>query len=119
MNKDKQIEGEIFRAVQDVGVTVERDELIKALKYDREQYEKGYRDGSLGYEFNKWVSVEDMLPDENGTYLVVGKSNSVHTAHFYKEHTINGKTFSAHFSNRYVRYWQPLPQPPAESEAEE
>ena len=39
-----QLDGEIFKAVQNVGVNVDRDELIKALRYDRDQYEKGYAD---------------------------------------------------------------------------
>lgn len=40
-----QQEGEICRVVQEVGVNVDKDELIKALQYDREQYDKGYSDG--------------------------------------------------------------------------
>lgn len=39
-----QIEGEIYRAVMNVGVNVDKDELLKALQYDREQYQKGYKD---------------------------------------------------------------------------
>ena len=35
---------QIFKAVQNVGVNVDRDELIKALRYDRDQYKKGYAD---------------------------------------------------------------------------
>lgn len=35
----------VFRAVEEVGIEVDRDELIKALAYDRGQYEKGYGDG--------------------------------------------------------------------------
>ena len=35
----------IVRAVQDVGIFVDKDELIKALQYDRDQYEKGFADG--------------------------------------------------------------------------
>lgn len=38
------IDGEIFKAVQNVGVNVDRDELTKALRYDRDQYRKGYND---------------------------------------------------------------------------
>ena len=45
---EKRIEGEVMKAVQDVGVTVNKDELIKALRYDREQYEKGFADGRKG-----------------------------------------------------------------------
>lgn len=37
-------EDEIFRAVQNVGINVDRTELLKALEYDRGQYEKGYND---------------------------------------------------------------------------
>ena len=37
----------IVRAVAHADVKVDRDELIKALQYDREQYEKGFSDGVL------------------------------------------------------------------------
>ena len=61
-----------------------------------------------------WHSVADELPSENGTYLVVGKSGTVCTAHFYKEHTSyeSGIKYHAKFSNRYVRFWAKLPEPP-------
>lgn len=38
-------ENNIFRAVQSVGINVDKEELIRALQYDREQYNKGYKDG--------------------------------------------------------------------------
>ncbi len=41
---ETQFEGEILKAVHRVGVTVDRDELIRALRYDREQYQKGFDD---------------------------------------------------------------------------
>ena len=61
-----------------------------------------------------WHSVTEELPSENGTYLVVGKSGTVCTAHFYKEHTSyeSGIKYHAKFSNRYVRFWAKLPEPP-------
>ena len=37
-------EGEVCKAVQNVGVNVDKDELLKALQYDRGQYQKGYND---------------------------------------------------------------------------
>lgn len=40
---DNQIVGEVLR----VGIVVNKDELLKALKYDRGQYEKGYNDGYI------------------------------------------------------------------------
>lgn len=39
-----QLEGEVCKAVQNYGVDVDKDELLKALQYDRGQYEKGYKD---------------------------------------------------------------------------
>ena len=40
-----QMDGEILKAVQGVGIDVNKEEFIKALAYDREQYSKGYKDG--------------------------------------------------------------------------
>lgn len=40
-NVDKQV----YTAIQHVGVVVNKDELIKAINYDRNQYEEGYKNG--------------------------------------------------------------------------
>ncbi len=37
-------DNEILRSVQKVGINVDKDELIRALAYDRNQYIKGYED---------------------------------------------------------------------------
>ena len=42
---NKQIDEKTIEAVVNVGITVDKDRLIKALAYDREQYDKGYDDG--------------------------------------------------------------------------
>lgn len=41
----KQQEENIVKAVQEYGIDIDYDELIKALNYDRNQYNKGYEDG--------------------------------------------------------------------------
>lgn len=38
-------ENHILSVIQGMGVLVDKEELIKALEYDRNQYEKGYADG--------------------------------------------------------------------------
>jgi flagellar biosynthesis/type III secretory pathway protein FliH len=58
MEQEKKLEGDIFRAVQDYGITVEKEELIKALQYDRQQYEKGYK---YGYEDGVTYGVRKMM----------------------------------------------------------
>lgn len=35
----------ILEAIQKQGVFIDKEELIKAIKYDRNQYSKGYKDG--------------------------------------------------------------------------
>ena len=40
-----QMDDNICRAVQNVGINVDKAELLRALAYDRGQYEKGYADG--------------------------------------------------------------------------
>ena len=42
---NKQTEEAVYQALQSIGVNVNKDELIKALQYDRDQYDKGYADG--------------------------------------------------------------------------
>ena len=44
-NMRMEIEGEVYKAVQRVGVNVDKEELLKALQYDRGQYTNGFKDG--------------------------------------------------------------------------
>lgn len=60
-------ENDVYSAVQQYGIVVDKDELIKALQYDRGQYEKGYADGR---NESKWISCEDRLPEDMETVLV-------------------------------------------------
>ena len=41
------LDNEVFKAAYSVGVTVDKDELLRALKYDRDQYNKGFNDGIM------------------------------------------------------------------------
>lgn len=40
------LEDGVLKAVQDVGITVDKQELLKALQYDRDSYRKGFQDGA-------------------------------------------------------------------------
>lgn len=47
----KQFEKDILKVIASYNITVDADELLKALSYDRNQYEKGYKAGySRGYD---------------------------------------------------------------------
>lgn len=41
----QQQEQTVWECVNALGVVVDKEELFKALKYDRDQYNKGYKDG--------------------------------------------------------------------------
>ena len=45
-----------YRGVLSVGINVDREELLKALEYDRGQYEKGFEDG-LQYARETYCSI--------------------------------------------------------------
>ena len=40
-----EFENGVYKAVREVGIEVDKDELFKALEYDRNQYIAGYTDG--------------------------------------------------------------------------
>lgn len=67
-----QYENGIMKAVQDVGVIVDKEELVKALMYDRNQYDEGYRDGKK--DAMKWIPVSEQPPKEGECLLVTYKS---------------------------------------------
>ena len=54
-----QIDDEIYRAVQNVGINIYKEELLKALEYDRGQYEEGFREG----EKHTMRQIKDLLPE--------------------------------------------------------
>jgi Zn finger protein HypA/HybF involved in hydrogenase expression len=49
----KEQDEEIYKAVVSVGISVDKEELVKALEYDRKQYLMGYEDG----EADVWESI--------------------------------------------------------------
>ena len=71
------LESKIMSAVQEVGISVDKDELVRALKYDRDQYEKGYADAK--------AEQGDMIPVEwielhISALEFIGKKESVRRA---------------------------------------
>lgn len=56
----QQEENAVLQAVVSVGVNVDKEELIKALEYDRGQYEKGYADGCRdSRKHGRWETAND------------------------------------------------------------
>ena len=45
-NIREKFEGDVMQIIHSYGINVDKDELVKALQYDREQYKQGFADGS-------------------------------------------------------------------------
>ena len=43
---DEKMDNAIYNTVLKIGIHVDKDELLKALQYDRDQYNKGFHDGA-------------------------------------------------------------------------
>jgi len=101
---------------QTVGYTVDRTELLKALQYDRQQYEKGYADAERICK-NKWIPVSKRLPKDCTAVLIwCPERKNIYCAYLEEK---QWWIFGAHFQRVTldVTAWMPLPEPyTAESE---
>lgn len=52
----------IYECIANYGIDVNKEELEKALRYDRDQYAKGYEDGKA--EAMQWIPVSEREPEE-------------------------------------------------------
>lgn len=74
LEQEKRIEGEVFKAIQDYGINIDKDELIRALRYDREQYDKGYEDGYDEGYYAGITSIFDAAPKMTNFYKIKAMS---------------------------------------------
>ena len=100
-------ENGVIRAVQNVGFHVDKEELAKALVYDRGQYEKGYEDG---LNADKWIPCSERLPKKNERILCFHSGGFIDCGDFISN------TFCCDMDEYLVKKdeiiaWQPLPQP--------
>lgn len=69
----KESENQIFQAVQKCEIKVDKEELIKALQYDRGQYEKGYKEGAIVELENIRHKIAEEIYNTNG-YVTYGNA---------------------------------------------
>ena len=114
----------MYEVQQAIGYDIDRIELIKALNYDRNQYQKGYEDGRKD---NEWIPVSERLPteeeyiDNNGLFIVSdGNRTYAEYLDIYNSMKCFGEPTMGGFRvDRCVIAWQPLPAPyKADSEGE-
>ena len=97
----------MMRVEQEIGFRVDKNELVKALQYDREQYQEGFKAALSTREkaVNKWIPVNEYLPMYSGLYLV-SIDDLVTTMSF------DGSVFrNRNMDKIQVNAWMPLPEP--------
>ncbi len=61
----------IMQSIVSMGIDVDKNELIKALQYDREQYEKGYKDGKEELQAKIDKAIEELRKEIEENHLNV------------------------------------------------
>lgn len=114
-------DNEIVKAVRKYDVSVDKDELIKAMSYDRNQYEKGYEDGRKASP--QWIPCSDRLPermadDDNFIIwnLVCCSSTDISIGYFDPDQKEWFVKYPAKADD--VIAWMQLPKPYKENEVE-
>lgn len=98
-------ENGVYEAVQDLGITVDKEELTKALQYDRHQYQKGYDDGYAdGFDADRWIPISDGLPKDFQQVLILSE----------EKHITIGYRYQGCWLIEGVTHWMPLPKLPKE-----
>ena len=102
-------ENGILKAVQKYDIHCNKEELTKALAYDRDQYRKGYEDGKASVP--QWVPCSERLP-EVGEYVLISFRGNVVEAHLRESE----EYFLTHKSGMFIKTddvvaWMPLPMP--------
>lgn len=106
-----QFEDNVFKAIQDYGIVVDKEELIKALQYDRAQYAKGYADGMLARK-DEWISVKKNLPKESGKYIVCNAKGMVYQTKFYTYPKDQGGHWGQKDKGKGITHWMRMPEAP-------
>ena len=90
-------EGDVMTAIQSYGVDVDKDELVKALKYDRDQYRKGYIDGCKVNRVDKikaevareiFEEIESICWSHSDNHIII---NRTRLAELKKKYTLGDK----------------------------
>ena len=117
-NLQTQIENDAVKVVQSYGFNVDKAELEKALKYDRNQYDKGYAAGSRNAP--RWIPIGERLPDYMDNILITfqkpNREPLVYRAVYIggKFALDNGDTWN--WNDSEIKAWMPLPEAYKEAE---
>lgn len=108
----QQIDEHVVNTVNKFGIIVDKEELVKALLYDRKQYDKGYADA---HPEQPWIPTSESLPELNRDVLITTSQGYVAEGEYdgmYDEHDAWIQyRWSATLWDDEVIAWMPLPEP--------
>ena len=61
---------------------------------------------------NGWINIQDRLPSEEGSYLVVGKTGGATVTRWYAPSKFHPEGHFGGNSAEHIRYWMPRPVAP-------
>lgn len=104
-----QTENNVWKCIQDMGIDINKEELLKALEYDREQYTKGYEDAKVEFgKYANWRSCEEALPSIGEHVLVQTICDTIHAVFFRGTSKCWGENIDTYIRPSMVKYWAPL-----------
>lgn len=111
----QEFENNVCKVVQNMGIKVDKEELVKALEHDREQYEKGYKcaEEKVG-KYGRWNDGDEILPNSDRKVLVQTNTESVFLGCYIDEFGLWMTDSGLHLRRDYITRWAEIP--PVEQE---
>lgn len=103
-----EVENNILKSIINIGIDIDKDEFIKALQYDRNQYEKGFSDATP-----KWIPVSERLPNDDELMLITltDKLNYTTVTLGCYSHTEGWTMVEEYLEYLKPTAWMPRPEP--------
>lgn len=102
----------VYEYVGHLGIDVDKEELLRALKYDRDQYGEGHFDGyfeAMNEYEPRWTLTTEGLPESKGNYLVTIKVSE--TCNYVGVSYFEADDEGIIRCPNGVIAWMPLPEP--------
>lgn len=102
---DEDFESAVFKAIRKVGINVDKEELLKALIYDRGQYDEGYEDAMNEVKHPQPLKFEDLKEGMwiyDAPYEEIVRIKEIESNEWIFLECIKSRIYLIHFSRRKI-----------------